>query len=289
MKLKVTNCNTDSLAEEGQQAQIKFAVCMPEGNTLVNITPWIKCRDFFNEMIYIQQAKYQEELHIYGFHWEYNNELQKLMNNDGIVHVALGVAEKEKEAWEKNMYLLTLADKAIGAEPTGIEIIEHVYDGYNLNYKTFYHLKMDSKWFSNSVMFSMFTFFIRLFCNPNLEAKEDLLLTLYSAASSTEFVKANYGDGNLLRQTVKNTAKFEYFLKHWEELTGFQPQPIDDSCTGSLVGKLHNGSGIASMMHGIDCVELSNVADAVKPWVEKFWQRPDFPKDFPDSVYEGNH
>jgi len=72
---KVKSIPSQSFAEVGQKAPLRWAVCYADGKTLIGQHGWWKCKDFLNDsVVYLDTGK---EFGVYG----YNNKLK--INDEG--------------------------------------------------------------------------------------------------------------------------------------------------------------------------------------------------------------
>jgi len=65
----------DNLSEEDQAKKIRFAFCHTKNNnSYYNTTAWVMCRDFLNDVYYVnsytQENKLSKSIEIYGFHYK---------------------------------------------------------------------------------------------------------------------------------------------------------------------------------------------------------------------------
>jgi len=289
VKLIVTANGTSNLCEVGQTVPVKQAICVEtDADTYENVTSWIKCRDYFNDLNWVQHNKYPEPIVKYGFHWQYSQKLVDDLENTGRLKIAL-LANTDEYAknFETNMHLINDADKRLGMKATTItklsasEVDNKDWEYGNGEGKTFYLISGDKKWFSNSPILSLYTLIIRSCCNKKLIGYTNFEKAFVDLSTDAHFTCQS--DGGLIKQCARDEKAWKLFLDKWEEYMGWAGQPISlerlekygkSSSQSRLLSILHDQTGIASMMHAVrtkpDTKNKDDICNGVFDWQVKF-------------------
>ena len=154
MLIDATKKNTWPLNENSQKSNFKFAFGIIEEEVVRNITPWFLCRDFFNDFIMFQVAmrnSYDMGFKtIYGYTVESNikynkDDLVLLVDMKGYP-INLKNLQNSVSDWEEKY----------GSEST----VTQVGDLLIIQFPSF--------WVDHHVLFSVYTFFIRMIINIEL-------------------------------------------------------------------------------------------------------------------------
>lgn len=266
MKLIVTPNCTNGLCEVGQSVPVKVAICVEtEPDVFANVTAWIKCRDYFNDLVWVQHTHYDQPIVKYGFEWSYSEALKQDIENTGRLKIALMCHTDEfAQNFEANNHLIIDADKRIGCKATTIiklsasEVDNQDWGEGKGDNKHWYLINADKKWFSNSPILSLYTLLIRACCNKKLLGHTDFEKAFVDLSTDASF--SCESDGGLIKQCAREPKAWKAFLDHWEAVLGWAPQPINEAIftanghqysQGKLLQRLHDNTGIASMMHAV--------------------------------------
>lgn len=140
------------LGEIGQRVDIRFAMANTSiaKKKVVRISPYMKCRDFFNELIAAENANIPSSRQ-YGFSWDLNNRIDRRRTHV-LVKVGDDVTGKMLIAGIKE---LRKYEKEAGIGSTRV---------YKLRAKNTYLYSSPRQWQAVGTMFALYTWIIRKNC-----------------------------------------------------------------------------------------------------------------------------
>jgi len=146
----------DKLSEEDQNIKTKFfLVNKIKENTFNKITPYIKCRDFLNDVLYC--ITFNTNINVYGFKFDQiNNQFKKENLYLGLKFISYKAVEDFKQNFHYLKKFETLYDL----------LDFSTYE--ETNRKTVLLIKHNPFWFSNTITLSLFTFILRCFSHPSI-------------------------------------------------------------------------------------------------------------------------
>ena len=184
MLINATKHNTWPLNENSQKSDFKFAFGIIEEDEVRNITPWFLCRDFFNDFIMFQVA--QRNCYDMGFSkiYGYTVENEIKYNKEDLV---LLVDMKEYPINVKNLQ-------------EAINDWEEKYDSKSTvtQVDDLLVIQFPSFWVDHHILFSVYTFFIRMIIN--------MVLGIYNF----EFNNLHYSDQETLGYDVDSPIYLRY-------------------------------------------------------------------------------
>lgn len=266
-KLIIKDINQYGLNEDPQYIFMLFGLLKKEGNDYVNCTPLMKCRDYLNDVIYIQYHKLTNFPKTYGFEWKYEAWLEKKFSSkytDVVFVVNEGVLINIK----KNFLLINRLEAKLGFPLTKFYIKTDI-KCFNDTWKTnkFLHVKVPSNWWANSILMSLYTLFWRLIGYNNLKDHDSSISSILKNLKHT----CGNSDQGIITDIIKNEKKFWYLIENWKDIIGYAPQPItpeaDDIDMETFKYTIHNGSGIQSFIQGLTRPE--HAEPAVREWCKK--------------------
>lgn len=150
----IYNNFNQKLEEEEQNIKTKFFfVEKLEDSTYNQITPYIKCRDFLNDVLYC--VIFNTKISVYGFKYESNNT-----QKDTLFLSLKFRSKKEVEEFKENFhYLLKFETLYKFSTYTTYEETDR---------STVLLIKHNPFWFSNTLTLSFFTFILRCLSHPNI-------------------------------------------------------------------------------------------------------------------------
>lgn len=146
----------DKLSEEDQNIKTKFfLVNKIKENTFNKITPYIKCRDFLNDVLYC--ITFNTDFFIYGFEFKQTKEQIKKEN----LYLSLKfISHKAIKDFKENFHYLNKFESLYNLSDFS------TYE--ETNRKTVLLIKHNNFWFSNTMILSLFTFILRCLSHPNI-------------------------------------------------------------------------------------------------------------------------
>ncbi len=143
-----------NLDEESQNIKTKFFFVEKLEDFIYNqITPYIKCRDFLNDVLYC--ITFNTNISVYGFKYESNNTQKNTL------FLSLKFCSKrEVEEFKENFHYLLKFETLYKFS---------TYTTYEeTNKPTVLLIKHNPFWFSNTLTLSFFTFILRCLSHPNI-------------------------------------------------------------------------------------------------------------------------
>lgn len=259
-KINVKAHNQYGLTENGQTSKSNFAVIGKDGDNWQTLCPLVRCRDYFNDMMFVQHSDERQLSPIYGWEWEFSQELDDMIHKEAFVPMLLNYTQKQGLSW-RNWNALHTLEEFLGFNATNVVDVETlVVDEDQYKQAEWLVLEADPRWYSSSVMLSLYTMCIRLL---------DTVGDTYE-----EIVKKDLGtDSNFSGLFEGETGEdIKLLLANWETIIG---KNIAQGCVGEddgegdapNVDRVHNGSGIKSMMYGL----TSNSPEpSIKQWADNF-------------------
>jgi hypothetical protein len=154
MNTIIYNNLNQKLEEEEQNIKTKFFfVEKQEDYTYTQITPYIQCRDFLNDVLYC--ITFNTKIHVYNFKYESNNT-----QKDTLYLNLKFCSKKAVEEFKENFHYL------LKFETLYKFLIYTTYE--KTNKPTVLLIKHNPFWFSNTLTLSFFTFILRCLSHPNI-------------------------------------------------------------------------------------------------------------------------
>lgn len=268
------------LNENSQSVYMLFSVLKKTKDTgnCVNVMPLVKCRDYFSDIVYIQKLKLEDFPETYGFNWVYHKWFDKQVTKDKYTDMLIVIDKRVHETIKQNFLLIHRFETMLGFPLTKFTILEQVT--WELEWDTTYticlHVKVPSKWWSNSILISFYTLLWRL-CGYDISPYHDMSFKEIFKLYREDIVGS---DSGIISDIYTNYDKFEFFLTEWESLIGNSPQPFSieywkenyydphDHEDDDYKYRIHNGSGIQSFIQGLKCPNKSELA--IRDWCIKF-------------------
>lgn len=205
--MKIKEAVKHSLAEIGHgQTEVLFAYVNP--NTGDTITPFCKCKDFFNDMFW--SRKTGTTISIYGFSWDKTCDNKSLDGDTLMIAIKLQNKGDHKdilitdEQMQNVLEILYLIEEPNKFEPTEGELCN---DGKYLV------LKYDRKWSDIPYLNSALYFFVRLgfTYNPSKTIEEQYKdqKNFISPNDAMYYRSANQRVKDLLAGKIDNRQKYE--------------------------------------------------------------------------------
>lgn len=167
---------TWDLVQINQTTSILFAHCTQiTEDTYEQITPFCRCRDFFNDLILKNQLK--EDFIVYNF--KYLQELKQ--RDEDFTLFALSISNKQ----EYNNFLINIKRYLPQIELT------NKINPYELiipeNSKSIIIIKADKYWQSHPLILSFFTFILRCFCYTFDNNQDNLYTNVLNSTYKIQF------------------------------------------------------------------------------------------------------
>lgn len=148
------------LTEIRQEIDIRFAFVKEKGNELIPITPEVKCRDYFNDLVIANVYKNPKFIvNIYGFTYSWSPETE--VDSDYTKLVVCFPSISVRDIFIANFHYLTDIEDQNNFVKTSYELI----DAANLRY----YFKADKVWQKTTYLISLYTYLIRWLCYKVLE------------------------------------------------------------------------------------------------------------------------
>lgn len=269
MSITLKDIGQSALNQDGQTTYMEFALLAEaEAGEYINVTPLMRCRDYFNDIVYIQYTKMEDFPRTYGFTWKYQEWLSKQIKEEEYTDMLVLVDPKNKQI-DINFKLINRLEKRLGFSPTTYEDIKYSsWDDIRYIDLRALLVKVPVDWWANSPLLSLYTLLWRLIGGHTLPEED---LPLEEVLSLLKDSCAGTTDLGLIKNLLANKEHLTYFLDNWRSFIGYTPQPFikgdeeDDADEEERLSlMIHNGTGIQSMIVGMsmpDCAE-----PAVKPW-----------------------
>lgn len=263
MKLMLTNEGTSSLNEDSQAVELRFSLGFRESNgTLVNLMPWVLCRDYFNDVIYVQKSGDRDQFYQYGFYWDYHEELNRQWRTGPAYLLLTCTNTKVLDTIYNNRRVLRSLDVKAGFKRTiAAKEKDFDVDGSIGQYhgKYILVLKIDSQWLHNSVMMSLYTLIVRMLGVADYKSNYvDYKHFIYTMYTSMGFAEDN-ADWGLIRDVLKNPWHLDLLLENHTKIFSGGGVPYSRSQHeenaddwDEFENNIHNNSGIQSFFHGLN-------------------------------------
>jgi hypothetical protein len=217
------------LSEINQLTSIKFAHCMlTDKDTYTQLTPFCKCRDFFNDLILKNQLNIN--FNIYGF--KYLKDIKQRDEDHTIL--ALFIPDKKEYNNFLNNILIYLPEIEKTNEIKPYELV------FPTNLKSYIIIKADKYWQSHTLLLSFFTFLLRCFCYP-IEHKNNFYINI---------LNSEYKDKQLNREiNYINSLEIKKLLFFQNNLKQLIPENYKQSPYGESIFIFHDQSGFYNFLH----------------------------------------
>ncbi len=209
MNTIIYNNLNQKLEEEEQNIKTKFFfVEKQEDYTYTQITPYIKCRDFLNDVLYC--ITFNTKIHVYSFKYESNNT-----QKDTLFLSLKFCSKKAVEEFKENFnYILKFETLYKFSTYTTYE---------ETNTPTVLLIKHNPFWFSNTLTLSFFTFILRCLSHPNITGN------FWKFISNTRQLYRKW-DGQIIEIPSKesryiiDTPLLSYFIKNLPKISATYKQ-----------------------------------------------------------------
>lgn len=203
LKLKKTN-QTMYLNEISQSTSMKFSLCKRDGDTVLALHKFIKCRDYLNEAIVGQYVQHNFST-IYGFHLDYT----KYEMDKDIASFVLETSSEVYNIFMGNLKYLNSLEVSFGFIPTTATDLVYKDSAYKYIY-----LQGDVKWFVSTLYISIYTFLIRslgmIVCNSEFDNVDDLIKLISS--------KGRGNDAMYALTVASKGVKLDVLLKKYDKI-----------------------------------------------------------------------
>lgn len=264
--LELSANERNALTEVHQSTYSKFAIIRQSGSHVYeNSMPFVKCRDYFNDIMYVQYSEAQELGSIYGFKWEWSTHLDDDIRKHKLVRMAFTCDSNYLDSKGRlDLSRLNTLEKEMRIRQTKAVLPDQVVfldDQQDVGaHRYIFVLEISPTWFSNAFMLSAFTQLVRM-----LHYKGDTFPEMAIAAANQSSTDESF-------RSVLTSDDFYALIRHSSKIIGkFVAQDIDEStisdCDDELVEYVHNGSGMYSMIQGI---KGHGLEPALSTWVTKF-------------------
>ena len=135
LQVKLNDLHQSHLVEAGQSTASKFALMTQNPESVMeNLCPLIQCRDYFNDMLFVQYHDEHKLGKIHGWHWEYHQQFhEELITNEYIYLLFNYDADQYKSfnaLFELEEEMGMKKTEVIPVEIVGNEIESKYYDDY---------------------------------------------------------------------------------------------------------------------------------------------------------------
>lgn len=202
--IKLIECNNKrSSLSEGRNFGFGFSILNKIGrNKYEAITPFTCCKDYFNDLVYVENTK-KKLGKIYGF----KHELMNLFDNKNYAYLGVRVLDynnNNKESWKK----LEECNELLFSNYQNLIEVINKFENYTIKSKSrtcliskdndTLILRLPKYWIKNGPLISLYTLFIRCFFNIN---SKDLNKNIKDIINNT---KTTYiSDDNYLLNNIK--------------------------------------------------------------------------------------
>lgn len=280
MKLVISNQGMTMLNEDHQAVDIRFSLGIRENGSIRNLMPWIMCRDYFNDVIYVQKSRDEQHFHQYGFGWDYNEELNTQWSNGPAYLLLTCKDNKVLDRVYQNRKVLRSLDKKVGFKRTIITkesdyICEDDAGWHHVHGKYLLLFKIDSRWFHNSVMMSLYTLIVRMLAAaPATTRYMDYTHFIWAMRAHKPFARDN-SDWGLIKDILKNPWHLDIVLENHKTIFSGGGVPYSRDQHDELEEewddfeeKIHNYSGIQSFFHGLT-YPRQEPSDTIHPFIKE--------------------
>lgn len=226
--------NKTSLSEIFQNKRILFSFAKRiDDTTFTNIGQPAKCRDFMNDVLYINKhPKIISNTDIYKFKYDYTKD-PHLETTDSIYYIDFKI-QNSFDNFMDQFHKLQMIEKTLGLKPCEVLKVQNNYDIILIS---------DKIWTSKILLNNLYTFIIKCLSytlNSNTESLlNDLEYTFNIMDTDISCIERNY-----FKNLTKNTLTF--LLNNIHNISNF-----DSYCDGKIeptlnIDKIHNNSGMIS-------------------------------------------
>lgn len=247
------------LAENNQFSKLKYALVDYKEGVYINSMPLALCRDFFNDVMYVQHSEERSLGKVYGFKWKYSPTLRQQIKSGRVMmfittsnpDITMSSINKiEDELGFSN----TTIDYRINFVDSLVSTSTHLYDYSAM-------LSIPSEWFTGGFMLSYFTQLLR-FSWYGGDTLADSLINAAGQEAESDFID------------VMKSGQIQIALTNWKDIFGTVPlysREVHLSYGNEAIDEhnmlIHNGSGILSMYKGLS--GGYGVEPAIKKYVER--------------------
>lgn len=207
------------LAEIGQSMNIRFAICRPEGDKLIQLTPTVKCRDFLCDVY--SSTLQKTDFSIYGMSWKGTTDSPPW---DGVYLLVQCPDKKAMDNFDKNISKLWAIEDKNGYTRSQVQTVselERIVVG-------------QKDWINSVLSFSLYTLLLRIFGYTLKADNEDWIKDFAGQGASDSKYIANFP-----RESLDKVLNDLSLLK-MEEWNGL-------SYKEHGTGGVHHHSGIVSL------------------------------------------
>lgn len=192
------------LNEVGQTTKLLFALLNEEQTE--NITPLIRCKDYFSDIIYVQNNRIYS-IKQYGFEWDYASWWDKAS------HIPLLLSMDDEAAGNFSVDFLHKLEDFMGIERSTYTSLKDVgKDPMEYIYNNFVTLVVSKDWFSNAPLFSLYTLLVRLFCSFPYKGESTLLEYLTRVK---KVMSPGHTDLGLVTTLIQEYTDMEILCAEW--------------------------------------------------------------------------
>ncbi len=246
--VKLYSVKSHTLTENGQTKLIRFALLQKiSGDLYKNIMPMVKCRDYFNDIVYEQATKGQFTFSIYGFRWKFSPSIYKQQQEGNDLKMLMS-----SPVIQYNMFLLEQFCKETNLPLPQIEECEVTEGDCKPSYDCKYYIvTFNSIFLNNGPLMSLFTLLLRCSFYDNMEGLYDQCSSLKEGISC--FLQQNSADcstdSGLLYTIDKH---YEHFIKFLESPSEKQFVDPEDNIKYNN-HSIHDHTGIQSFTNDLYC------------------------------------
>ena len=229
-KIKFTN-KQNHLSEIFQNKEILFSFAAKENDdTFVTLSKPAKCRDFMNDVIYINKHPTEiNRTNIYGFN--YNYDVNPHMDDKNSIYYIDFKNNREFQNFTQQVDRLQTIEKELGLQPCEILKTENSFDII---------LIADKIWTEKILLNNIYTYLIKCLSYTITNKTNSLLQDIKNTLINYEHVIEN----KYFNIVGINT--LNYFLNNIRTINNHQSQYCDGNDDKRDISSIHNSTGMCS-------------------------------------------